>query len=72
MDLYKALMQNGNAVSHLHGLRVEKRVHRSGVLECESFQAYTLPDAKGVATSHSFSELASRLSGKVEDGWLPE
>ena len=72
MDLFRALMQNGHAVSHLHGLRVERRVHRSGVLECEQFQAYTLHDAKGVAASHSFSEFASKLSGKAEDGWLPE
>jgi hypothetical protein len=65
-------MENGNAVSYRYGLRVEKRVYRSRVLECELFQAFTLLDTQGVATSHSFSEFASKLSGKADDNWLPE
>ncbi len=72
MNLYMALMQNGNAVSYRHGLRVERRVYRGRVLECEAFQAFTLYDTKGVAASHSFSEFAAKLAGKADEGWLPE
>ena len=72
MNLYRALMENGSAVSYRYGLRVERRVYRGRVLECESFQAFTLLDTNGVVTSHSFSEFASKLSGKADDNWLPE
>ena len=72
MNLYLALMQNGNAVSYRYGLRVEKRVYRSRVLECESFRAYPLNDTNGLITSLSYSEFAHQLAGKADDNWLPE